>query len=544
MWPASLRFLPGRRDARTAVDAPRWRAAVQVGATLAACTATAALLEPVLQPANLVLVFLVGVVDVGARLGRAPAVATVLGSVALYDLLFVPPRWSFKPADPQVWFAFGVLLVVGLMLGSTAARTRRQALLATARAERAQVLHRLSAALGSSSNVDTAARALAEAVARLPVGHPVVLLAGEAGLAPAGRAAAGAPGPAAGGALAAEAAAQAALPDPAEGADLAELAGRALALGREQQSAPPASSAPRWALRGLPLQVGDRRYGVLVLRSDAAAAHDEEDLELVRALAGRAALAMERTTLERRVAEAALQAEAERLRSTLLAGLSHDFRTPLTTIVGCATTLIEQSQVLDDARRSALLHGLLSQARRLHTLTSNLLDLTRLDEGAVQIRPEWCPAEDLLEETLGHLRPQLAGVRLSTRVAPDTVVWCDPRLVGQVLANLVENAVRHSPPGGEVRITLSAAPDHWTLGVADDGEGVAPGQEQAVFRKFHRAGAEGEGEGAGRGLGLAICAAVARLHGGRIEVSPGRGAMFRLTLPQPAPPELAREGAE
>lgn len=489
------------------------RAVLLLGAVLAACTAVAAALEPFVPAAHLVMVYLAGVVWVASRATRAVALVAVAASVLLYSLLFVDPRWSLKPTDPQYGVAFVVMLAAGLLVSGLAARSREQALVAEARAQRTESLNRLAVALGRARDVQAVAQALQSAVAAA-TGARTRLLSVDEGRAPSD------------------------WPDPGLGPGFAAArAAQALALGVETGAGTPHGGDE--PLRCVPLLVGDRGFGVLVVQGTEPARDLLEDRHLVRAMANQAAVALERADFERRSAAAAVEAERERTRNTLLAGISHDFRTPLTTIVGSATTLIEQGPRLAEPQRLALLHGLLGEARRLHLLGSNLLDLTRLDEGAIALRPEWCPADELVQEARQQLGALLDDARLELRLEPDALVWCDPRLVVQVLVNLLHNALRHGPPDAPVTVAVETGERRWTLRVQDRGPGVPPGQEQAVFRRFHRAAAGEPGaDDGGKGLGLAICAAVARLHGGEIGVHHDGGACFVMTLPQPPAAEL------
>jgi len=476
---------------------------------LGTSTAAGALLERHLDPANIVMLYLAGVVYVASKAGRAPAIATVLGSIFLYDLIFVLPRWSLNPIEPQYWFTFMLMMVVGLIISQLAARTREQAILAEARAQRTQALNQLSLALGRARDREAVARSLCAAV-ESSVGARSTLLS-------------------------VSASGKELQPDQAWPAGF-ELhwAERALAGGLEVGHGTAAGSEQ--ALRYLPLVAGESAFGLLVLAPPGPERDSLEDQHLVRALANQAAIALERAELERRSMAAAVEAEGERTRSTLLAGVSHDFRTPLTTIIGNATMLIEQAAAIGEDRRRSLLQTLLEEAQRLHLLTSNLLDLTRLDERAIQLRPEWCPADELLETALGQLESRLRGHELTLAVPPDALLWCDARLIDQVLVNLLDNAVRHSPPGGAIRVAIAVTAHQWTLTVHDDGPGIPAGEERAIFRKFHRAA--GDSDSTGRGLGLAICAAIARLHGGEICAENAAGARFTMTLPQPALPDL------
>ncbi len=264
-----------------------------------------------------------------------------------------------------------------------------------------------------------------------------------------------------------------------------------------------------------------------------------EEADLAQALGRQARLALERHVFEQRSSEAMVAAESERLRNMLLSGISHDFRTPLTTLIGAATVLIEQGDRIGAERRRSLEQGILDEARRLHEQLSHLLDLTRLEEGQVQVRAEWCPADDLVTETLQALGDRGAAHRIAWSAPADAVVWCDPRLVQQALANLLDNALRHTPAGGAIRIGVALDADAWLLSVADEGPGLPPGDLHDMFRKFHRG--QAEPASTGFGLGLAICAAIARLHGGSIEARNEGGALITLRLPQPARDERETE---
>jgi len=464
---------------------------------VALCTAASELLLPYTERATLITVYLVGVVYVALRLGQSAALLAVVASILAFDLLVVAPRWSLVPLDPQYYFTFLVMLVVGVLICRLVARAALQTELAEARARRAQALSELARRLVSAQHEADIGEGLAAALQSTFDLQCVLLL------------------PDANGQLQATAGA------PLPGADLQ----RAQALFESG----PAVDGPQAPL--VLLQGSRGALGVLMLRAPAAGIAMPEDRELLHAMANQAALALERTLFERRSAQAVVDAETERLRNTLLSGISHDFRTPLTTIIGAATSLLQQEQALDREGRRALLEGLLGEARRVHASMSDLLDLTRMEEGHMQPALEWCPVDDMLQEVREVLGERLQQHALQWQAPAEAIVWCDPRLMVQATVNLLDNALRHTPPGGPIRVQVALDDAHWRLGVCDGGPGLAPGQEHEVFKKFARG--RGEASGGGTGLGLAICAAVARLHQGRIEVRSDGGACFTLHLPQP-----------
>ena len=515
-------------DAATGAD--WWRGIATALAVLGLCTLLSALLEPTLEPANLIMVYLAGVVYVALQTSRPVALLTVIGSVLLYDLLFIAPSGPLKPSEPHYVLVSVVMLLVGFIVSQLAARSRQQAAMAELRAERAQALNHLALELVKARSPASIGTALAFAVHRT-LGASAQLLPVDANglLACAGD----------------------------SFAPQARLARAAL----QQRCDTGAGTAvePEQRYRCLPLLTADGALGVVAVDLLSRQHDAQEDRQLLRASANQAAVALERAVFESRSASAAVQAEGERLRSTLLAGVSHDFRTPLTTIVGAATSLLQQGHALPAAQRTALLRSVLAEARRMHLLTSNLLDLTRMGEGAIRPNLEWCPADEMVEEARAALASRLEAHAVTVVVAPDAVVWCDPRLVGQLLMNLLDNATRHAP-GAAIAITVRAAPGSWQLEVQDDGPGVPVGQETEVFKKFYRGKPDADSDthtgtgGGGTGLGLAICAAVAHLHGGTLAVhavhpadavQDGTGARFVLSLPQPLePPLTAAELAE
>ncbi|HEY9868824.1 MAG TPA: DUF4118 domain-containing protein [Candidatus Obscuribacterales bacterium] len=232
------------------------------------------------------------------------------------------------------------------------------------------------------------------------------------------------------------------------------------------------------------------------------------------------------------VSQAELQIERERLRNALLSSLSHDLRTPLATITGAATSLLEQDRRLNDATRQELTQVVYEEAERLNRLVGNLLDMTRLQSGAIQVRKDWNSMEELVGSALARLDRKLSGRQVNVHI-PDEMplVALDGLLIEQVLINLLENAVKYSPEGSPVDIRVESLADQVAVEVADRGGGIAAGQEELIFDKFYRAPSERSPTGVG--LGLTIARGIVKAHGGEIRASnrSGGGALFRFTLP-------------
>jgi len=263
-----------------------------------------------------------------------------------------------------------------------------------------------------------------------------------------------------------------------------------------------------------------------------------EQMHLLESFVTQAAVAMERVQLAQAAQAADTQVASEKLRNILLSSISHDFRTPLASIIGATSTLLDKaSAALDEERRRSLLRAVLDEARRLHRLVDNLLDLTRLTSGPVQLKRQPVAIDELTGAVLHRLHDALAGREVVLDVAADLpLVSCDEVMIEQVLFNLVENAQKHTPAGTPIRISARAFPAVIEIAVADRGPGLPPGEEQRVFEKFHRA--REEPAQSGFGLGLAICKTIVEAHGGEIGARnlAGGGAEFRFSLPLDAEP--------
>lgn len=289
----------------------------------------------------------------------------------------------------------------------------------------------------------------------------------------------------------------------------------------------------------LPLGHGEALEGVLCLPIRQRRDLDEEGWALLRGFAVQVALALERVHWLEAAQRASLENESERMRSALLGAISHDLRTPLAGIQGAASALLMDSDAIPEATRRDLLAMIQSESQRLNRLLTNLLDLTRLETGAIRVQKEWHSLEEVVGAALGHAESVQARVDVEL---PENLplVAMDGALLEQLLINLLENAHRHAP-GSPVTLRAWTQPGTLELQVLDQGPGIPEAFRERIFDKFFRLpGQESDG---GVGLGLAICDAIAKAHGGRIRVEspPGGGACFHVSLPledpPPAPPE-------
>jgi two-component system, OmpR family, sensor histidine kinase KdpD len=230
----------------------------------------------------------------------------------------------------------------------------------------------------------------------------------------------------------------------------------------------------------------------------------------------------------------AIEAETERVRSALLASISHDLRTPLAVITGSASTLVERGERLSAEERAALAQSVYQQARDMSELVTKVLQMTRLESGAIKLERDWDSLAEIAGAVLRRLRERLS-THLVMLDLPDNLplVRVDASLIEQVLGNLLENAARHTPPRTLIRLKAQNPGTELVISVEDFGPGLPEGDLERIFDKFHR----------GAGLGLAICRAIVQLHGGRIwaERLPGVGTAFRFTLPLEAQPAMPSE---
>jgi two-component system sensor histidine kinase KdpD len=251
-----------------------------------------------------------------------------------------------------------------------------------------------------------------------------------------------------------------------------------------------------------------------------------------------AALALERVVLAERAQQEQVEVEAERLRTALLSSLSHDMRTPLGAITGAASSLLADGGVggaLAESSRRDLLQSILAESQRMNRLIGNLLDMIRLETGALEVQRDWQPLEEVVGVALIRLEERLRGHPVEVRLPPDLpLALLDGLLIEQVFVNLLENAVKYTAAGTPIEISASVGDGAIVVDVADRGPGLPQGEEGRIFEKFYRLpGAAGAAGAGGVGLGLTICRGIVTAHGGRIwaENRSGGGAVFHFTLP-------------
>jgi len=471
---------------------------------VALCTLLCALLSGRLADANLIMVYLAGVVLVATRFGRGPSILASVLSVLAFDFFFVPPFLTFAVADGQYVLTFLIMLAVAFVVSTLAVRIRVQAESATDRERRTAALYSMSRELASTQGTGDLGAVARRHVEDVFHGQAVLYLPGPDGtLSP--------------------------LPG-VEGPGEREVA--QWVYNHKQNAGLGTRRLPECRSINVPVGVGNRVVGVLgFVPRDPASFLVPQQLQLLETFATQAALALERERLATQAAESRVQVEAEKLRNTLLSSISHDLRTPLSAMKG-ATTLLLSSPNVDPGVRLDLLLSIHEEVEYVNRMVTNLLNLTRLESGKVVIVKELQPLEEVVGTVADLLEVGLKDHPLRLSVPPDLpMIPMDALLIHQVLFNLLDNALNHTAPGTPIELCAVVEGDSLRVDVADRGSGIRAGEERKIFDKFYRVTTEGKRSG--MGLGLALCEAIVRLHGGRIwgENRPEGGASFRFTLP-------------
>lgn len=472
-------------------------------------TAVSWLMFPYFDVANLIMVYLIGVVVMATRYGRGPSILASILSVAAFDFFFVPPYLTFAVSDVQYLLTFAVMLIVALMISGLAVRIRQQAEMARHREKRTAVLYAMSRDLATQRGMATLASVAAKHLREVFESQVAVFLSDSTGHLVLQR----------GEQLFFEF-------DPKE-AGVAQWV-----FEHNERAGLGSDTLPGASTLYLPLVGSGGPIGVVALHpAQASRLLDPDQLHLLESLVNQIALAIERARLADEAYQAHVQTETERMRNAILSSVSHDLRTPLATITGAASSLLEGQERLDATAREDLERAIYEEANRLDRLVKNLLDMMRLEAGAVRLQREWHPLDEVVGAALARLEGRLRGHAVKTVFPPDLpLLLVDGVLIEQVLINLLENAAKYAPVGSTIDLAASTTENTVLVEISDRGPGLPPGEEQQIFDKFYRAGPAREG---GVGLGLTICRGIIEAHGGRIwaENRTGGGAVFRFTLP-------------
>jgi two-component system sensor histidine kinase KdpD len=451
------------------------------------------------------------VVLVALYLGRGPAVLTAVLSALVFDFFFIPPYLTLAVEHVEYVFTFLVLLLVGLLISSLTARVQEQLEATRLREAETAALYTLSRDLAMAVDLGSVVQAVGANVSQTLGREVAVLLPCEPGREDLRLCAAGT-----GAAL-----------------DEQELAVATLAFAHGQPAGRGTDAWPGAALRYLPLITARGKVGVLgVWPAQAGHMLTPEQRRLLEAFASLAAVAIERVYLAEAAGQVVLLEAAEKLQSALLHSISHDLRTPLVSITGVLTTLQEKDVGLDDQARAVLIDTAAEEAGRLNRLVGNLLEMTRLEAGAIKVRREPRDVQDVIGAALRQAGDRLGDRPVEVDLAPDLpLVPLDLTLVVHVLVNLLDNAVKYSPAGSPIQVQARASAGEVVLEVSDRGIGIPEEDLVRVFEKFYRV--QRPGSVTGTGLGLSISKGLVEAHGGHVSARnrPGGGTIIAVSLP-------------
>ena len=487
------------------------------GWAAALCGALTLLLAPVrsrLDLANVVMLYLLATVTAALRLGRGPALLAAVLGVILFDFFFVPPYYTVAVDDPKYLVTFAVMLAAGLLVGQLTAGLRYSARVSQHREERARVLFEFARELSSQLELEPIVERAQAAVAATFQSQVALLLPDDDGR----------------------------LRAPPQMPEEVDLGAAQWCFDRGTPAGLDTDTLAGSKCLYLPLRAPMRVRGVLVLkprwRRLLQIPELRQQLDTFASLIG---ISLERVHYVEVARQAAMTIETERLRNTVLSSLSHDLRTPVAALIGLAESLLLQPPALSDEQRETA-RALVEQARRISRMLENLLEMARLSAGATRLNLGW----NALEETIGTALASLHGVLTRHTVQIDLpadlpLVEYDALLMERVFANLLENAAKYTPPGSRIRIEARAQPQQLIMHVCDNGPGLPPGREQAVFEAFERGSREDARPGVG--LGLALARAIVEAHHGSLvaEPAPGGGVCFRITLARREPPEAPED---
>ncbi|RWQ15952.1 sensor histidine kinase KdpD [Mesorhizobium sp.] len=475
--------------------------------------AFAVLLHQFLDVRNLAIIFLIGVLTSAVTGGLWPALYACLISAIAFNYFFLEPRYTLTIQDPESIVALAVFVVVAVIASNLTVRVQRQALAARSRARATEDIYLFSKKLAGAGTLDDVLWATAFQIASMLKLRVVLLLPEDGSI----TVKAGYP--------------------PDDTLAEADIAAARWAWEHDHPAGRGADTLPGARRLYLPLRTGRTAIGVVGLDNDKQGPLlTPEQKRLLDALADQAAVAIERIQLVADVDRAKLAAEADRLRSALLTSISHDLKTPLAAIMGAAGTLREFAPALPEADRAELLSTVLDESERLNRFIANLLDMTKIESGAMEPNYAFHYAGDIVGTALHRARKIIGEHKAEIDIPADLpMLRLDPVLFEQALFNLLDNAAKYAPPGSTIRLQGWADNGSVMLQVMDEGPGIPRADLERVFDTFYRV-RKGDQVRAGTGLGLSICRGFIEAMGGTISAASRTdhsGAVFTIKMPVP-----------
>ena len=475
---------------------------------VAVSTSLGLLIRGNLEPANLVMLYLASTVISAIYLGRGPSLLTAVAGVLAFDFFLIPPYLTFAVSDTQYFITFIALLIVSLVVSSLTARVREQAEAAIQRERQTAALYDLSKDLTSAADLLQVANIIISQIGNafgrdvaifLPDNQQLQIFASSPNYQP----------------------------------DENELAVASWAYQHDQPAGRGTDTLPAASLRCHPLKTSNGIVGVLGVRSkDQTNFLSSEQRLTLAAFANQSALAIERANFSERARQAELLRATESLQTALLNSISHDLRTPLVSITGALSSLDEDNGLLNESARRALIENARGEADRLNRLVGNLLNMTRIESGAIKLRLESEDIQDVIGTALEQLGPRVADRKIQVNVPADfPLVPMDFTLIAQVLVNVLENAVKYSPTDSTIEVSAELLDETIRLKIADRGAGIPSENLTRIFDKFYRV--QRPENVSGTGLGLSISKGIVEVHHGTIyaSVREGGGTIITIELP-------------
>lgn len=477
-------------------------------ALVAGATLVCMFFRPFLEPTNMVMLYLLAVVLAATRLGRRPAIVTAFLGVLAFDFFFVPPHLTFAVADTQYLITFVALFVVGVVISTLVTRVRERAEVIRVREVQTASLYYLSRDLAAAGDIAGIMQAVIKNVEEAMNARLVILLSeGER--------------------LEIMAASEGVM------LDLKEQAVADWAFRNHRPAGRGTETLISAELIYLPLQTPGTVLGVMGVRLENEFEYrSTESRRLLDAFATQAAMAIERVQFSRQAEQAQILQARENLERALLNSISHDLRTPLVSVTGVLTSLRDEGERLGERARRILIETACDEAERLNRFVGNLLDMTRIEAGAIRLNSESCDVQDLVGCAMAAIEQRVGDRKVEIRLPDDLPpVPMDLVLMTQVLVNILDNALKYSPWESGIEISAHANGAWLVLEVADRGPGVPENDLKRVFDKFYRIPVP-EGAG-GTGLGLSICKGIVEAHGGRIRAENRDGGGLKIVIGLP-----------
>ena len=461
------------------------------------------------SPTNLIMIYMLVVVVAAIYLGRGPAIVSSLAGVLAFDYFFVPPVYTLTVADTEYLLSFAGIVLVGLTISYLTAQVQAKVETAQIREAETAALYAFSRELTIADDVDAIVVALSTHLQQTLKCDLDIYLSADGHSVPEQR-----------------------NPDMIGASEFTTLTNWVL-----QNQVPAGIGSDHYSTASavyLPLITSLRTIGVLILFPKyPLTSLSAEQLHLLEAFASQAALAIEHMELAEQSHQIQLLQATEKMQDALLNSISHDLRTPLASITGALSMLDEQSASLDDVTRQNLVETAHEEADRLNRMVGNLLQMTQLEAGAMHVDFQPVDMEDLIGAAVGQLEDRLSDRDVQIRIPPNLpMVHLDFVLIVHAMGNLLDNALKYSPPGSPIEIEVRQAEQEIQISILDRGVGVPPGDLAQIFDKFYRV--RSPEQVTGTGLGLAISKGIVEAHGGRIWAAnrPGGGAVITMSLIQ------------